>query len=103
MIWLRKQICLAITVGKSITLSPMKVLVAGGAGYIGSHCVRQLTAAGHEPVVVDNLAYGHRASVPPGVRFVQADLGDAAALDRLFRETKFDLVMHFAAFCYLGE
>ena len=81
----------------------MKVLVAGGAGYIGSHCVRQLISAGHEPVVLDNLAYGHRASVPPGVRFVQADLGDATALDRLFKETKFDLVMHFAAFCYVGE
>ena len=81
----------------------MKVLVAGGAGYIGSHCVRQLIAAGHEPVVLDNLAYGHRASIPAGVRFVDADLGDGAALDRLFKETKFDLVMHFAAFCYVGE
>jgi UDP-glucose 4-epimerase len=81
----------------------MKVLVAGGAGYIGSHCVRQLLAAGHEPVILDNLAYGHRSSVPAGVRFVQADLGDAPALDRLFKETRFDLVMHFAAFCYVGE
>src|SRR3954468_23917582 len=98
-----EQICLAIGNSKAITVSTMKVLVAGGAGYIGSHCVRQLTAAGHEPVVLDNLAYGHAASVPAGVRFVNANLGDAAALDRLFTETKFDLVMHFAAFCYVGE
>jgi UDP-glucose 4-epimerase len=88
---------------KAIEVSAMKVLVAGGAGYIGSHCVRQLIAAGHEPVVLDNLAYGHQASVPAGVRFVQADLGDAAALDRLLGGTRFDLVMHFAAFCYVGE
>ena len=46
----------------------MKVLVCGGAGYIGSHCVRQLITAGHEPVVLDNFAYGHRDAVPAGVR-----------------------------------
>ncbi|MBI2812782.1 MAG: UDP-glucose 4-epimerase GalE [Opitutae bacterium] len=81
----------------------MKVLVAGGAGYIGSHCVRQLLAAGHEAAVLDNLAYGHRAAVPPGVKLHLVDLGDAAALERVFRADKFDLVMHFAAFCYVGE
>jgi len=42
----------------------MNVLVVGGAGYIGSHCVRQLAAAGHRPVVLDNLVYGHRPAVP---------------------------------------
>jgi UDP-glucose 4-epimerase len=81
----------------------MKVLVAGGAGYIGSHCVRQLIAAGHEPVVLDNLAYGHRSAVPAGVKFIEANLGDVAALDRIFAADKYDLVMHFAAFCYVGE
>lgn len=81
----------------------MKVLVAGGAGYIGSHCVRQLIAAGHEPVVLDNLTYGHRGAVPPAVKFLPAGLGDAPALDRIFAADKFDLVMHFAAFCYVGE
>jgi nucleoside-diphosphate-sugar epimerase len=45
----------------------MNVLVVGGAGYIGSHCVRQLSAAGHRPVVLDNLVYGHRGAVAPGV------------------------------------
>jgi len=57
----------------------MNVLVVGGAGYIGSHCVRQLTAAGHRPVVLDNLVYGHRGAVAPGVELYAADLGDEAA------------------------
>jgi len=81
----------------------MKVLVAGGAGYIGSHCVRQLIAAGHEPVVLDNFAYGHRGAVPAGVKLLEASLGDAPALDRIFAAERIDLVMHFAAFCYVGE
>lgn len=81
----------------------MKVLVAGGAGYIGSHCVRQLIAAGHEPVVLDNFAYGHRSAVPVGVKLHEAGLADAAALDRVFAAERIDLVMHFAAFCYVGE
>ncbi|HVT74549.1 MAG TPA: UDP-glucose 4-epimerase GalE [Lacunisphaera sp.] len=81
----------------------MKVLVCGGAGYIGSHCVRQLRAAGHEPVVLDNFVYGHRAAVPAGVRVHEASLGDAAALDAIFAAERYDVVMHFAAFCYVGE
>ena len=81
----------------------MKVLIAGGAGYIGSHCVRQLLAAGHEPVVLDNFAHGHRAAVPRGVKLHDAGLADAAALDRIFQTEHIDLVMHFAAFCYVGE
>ena len=81
----------------------MKVLVAGGAGYIGSHCVRQLLAAGHTPVVVDNFAYGHRGSLPAGVTLHEASLADSAALDRIFAAERVDLVMHFAAFCYVGE
>ncbi len=81
----------------------MKVLVAGGAGYIGSHCVRQLLAAGHEPVVLDNFTYGHHAAVPAGVPLHTASLADAAALDRIFAAERIDLVMHFAAFCYVGE
>ncbi len=81
----------------------MKVLVAGGAGYIGSHCVRQLQAAGHEPVVLDNLVYGHRAAIPAGVRFLEVPRGDSAALDKVFAAERFDVVMHFAAYCYVGE
>ena len=81
----------------------MKILVVGGAGYIGSHCVRQLTAAGHQPVVLDNLVYGHRAALPAGVALHEADLGDEAAVGRILRSERIDLVMHFAAFCYVGE
>jgi UDP-glucose 4-epimerase len=81
----------------------MNVLVVGGAGYIGSHCVRQLIAAGHRPVVLDNLVYGHRAAVAPGVSFHQLGLGDEAAVERVLRAEQIDLVMHFAAFCYVGE
>jgi UDP-glucose 4-epimerase len=81
----------------------MNVLVVGGAGYIGSHCVRQLIAAGHRPVVLDNLVYGHRAAVAPGVAFHELNLGDEAAVEALLRAEKIDLVMHFAAYCYVGE
>ena len=81
----------------------MKVLVAGGAGYIGSHCVRQLLAAGHEPIVLDNFVYGHRAAVPAGVRLHESSLADTAALDRIFARERIDAVMHFAAYCYVGE
>jgi UDP-glucose 4-epimerase len=81
----------------------MKVLVAGGAGYIGSHCVKQLVAAGHEPVVVDNLVYGHRAAVAPAIRFHDINLGDPAAIDRVLAAEKPEAVMHFAAYAYVGE
>lgn len=81
----------------------MNVLVAGGAGYIGSHCVRQLIAAGHHPVVVDNLVFGHRAAVAPEVQFYRADFGDAAALEPIFAAHRIDVVMHFGAYCYVGE
>ena len=81
----------------------MNVLVVGGAGYIGSHCVRQLIAAGHRPVVLDNLVYGHRAALAPGVRLHEGNLGDEAFVGRILRDEQIELVMHFAAFCYVGE
>ena len=81
----------------------MNVLVAGGAGYIGSHCVRQLAAAGHRPVVVDNLVYGHRGAVAPTVPFHEISLGDEAAVRSVLEKERIELVMHFAAFCYVGE
>ena len=81
----------------------MNVLVVGGAGYIGSHCVRQLIAAGHRPVILDNLVYGHRGALAPGVAFHQAELGDEAAVSRILRDEKIEVVMHFAAYCYVGE
>lgn len=81
----------------------MKVLVVGGAGYIGSHCVRQLQAAGHEPVVLDNLVFGHRAAVHPSIPFYNCDLGDSEAVAEILRKEQIELVMHFAAFAYVGE
>lgn len=81
----------------------MNVLVVGGAGYIGSHCVRQLLAAGHRPVVLDNLVYGHRAAVDPSIPFHDVNLGDAPAVERILRAEHIDVVMHFAAYCYVGE
>ena len=81
----------------------MNVLVVGGAGYIGSHCVRQLIAAGHRPVVLDNLAYGHRKAVAQDIPFYAANLGDTPTVLNILRQEKIELVMHFAAFCYVGE
>ena len=81
----------------------MNVLVVGGAGYIGSHCVRQLVAAGHRPVVLDNFVYGHHAAIAPGVKLHEGNLGDEAFVGRVLREEKIEVVMHFAAYCYVGE
>ncbi len=81
----------------------MNVLVVGGAGYIGSHCVRQLIAAGHRPVVLDNLVFGYRQAVAASVPFYEANLGDAAAVGKILEDEKIDVVMHFAAFAYVGE
>jgi UDP-glucose 4-epimerase len=81
----------------------MNVLVVGGAGYIGSHCVRQLLAAGHKPVVLDNFVYGHRGAVRRDVPVHDGNLGDEAFVGRVLRDEKIEVVMHFAAFCYVGE
>lgn len=79
-----------------------KILVVGGAGYIGSHMVRQLLDARYEVVILDNLSTGSRRLVHGG-EFVQGSLGDAGLLERLFSEHAFDAVMHFAAFSQVGE
>ncbi len=81
----------------------MNVLVVGGAGYIGSHCVRQLQAAGHRPVVLDNLVYGHRAAVAAGVPLHVFDMSETDRVKAVLRAESIDLVMHFAAYCYVGE
>jgi UDP-glucose 4-epimerase len=80
----------------------MRILVAGGAGYIGSHMTKMLLDAGHEAVVVDNLCHGFRDAVPHEV-FVKGDLRDGALLDRIFSTKRIDGVMHFASFIQVGE
>ena len=82
----------------------MNVLVAGGAGYIGSHTVKRLKQAGHSPVIYDNLSRGHRSVVDIlKVPAVAADLNDGPALLATLREHRIDTVMHFAAYAYVGE
>jgi UDP-glucose 4-epimerase len=80
----------------------MNVLVVGGAGYVGSHCLLQLKAAGHNPTVLDNLSEGHRPAVG-NVPFIHADMADEAQVAAALRETGAEAVMHFAAFAYVGE
>ncbi len=80
----------------------MNILVLGGAGYIGSHMVKALAAAGHHPVTFDNLSTGHRDAVLHG-EFVAGDLLSPDDLQRVFQAHSIDLVMHFAARSLVGE
>jgi UDP-glucose 4-epimerase len=80
----------------------MHVLVTGGAGYIGSHAVRRLLAAGHDVTVYDNLSQGHRGAVA-GDRLVVGDLHERERLATLLRERRVEAVMHFAALTLVGE
>lgn len=78
----------------------MRVLVTGGSGYVGSHAVRELAAAGHEVVIFDNLSTGQRR-LSDGFPFIEGDIGDVEALSVPLRQA--DAVMHFAASAYVGE
>jgi UDP-glucose 4-epimerase len=80
----------------------MKLLVVGGAGYIGSHMVKHLLRAGHEWVVADNFSTGHRRALMDGC-VVELDIADPQALDTLFAQHRFDAVFHFASFIQVGE
>jgi UDP-glucose 4-epimerase len=80
----------------------MKVLLTGGAGYVGSHAARLVQQAGHEVWAYDNLSNGYRAATR-GLKLIEGDLMDAARLEAAFREHAIDAVMHFAAFAYVGE
>ena len=78
------------------------ILVVGGAGYIGSHMVKDLLDSGHNVITLDDLSTGHRDLLPGGT-FVEGDLGDKDILNRLFSTHNISAVMHFAAFSLVGE
>jgi len=81
----------------------MKILVTGGAGYIGSVVADELLQAGHEVIVFDNLSRGHREALPQNAELIVGDLADRAAVDELFQSRAIDAVMHFAALIEAGE
>jgi UDP-glucose 4-epimerase len=80
-----------------------RVVVTGGAGYIGSHAVRALADAGHVVAVLDDLSAGHEQAVPEGVPLVRAQIHDRAAVATLLVDHRADAVMHFAAWLAVGE
>jgi UDP-glucose 4-epimerase len=81
----------------------MNIFVTGGAGYIGSATAEALIQAGHSVTVYDSLVTGHRAAVPAGAKFIHASLDDSHALAEALTSTKYDAIMHFAAFIEAGE
>ena len=81
----------------------MNIFVTGGAGYIGSATAEALLNAGHSVTVYDSLSTGHRAAVPAGAKFIEADLSDLQALKQALGAGEFEAVMHFAAFIEAGE
>ena len=78
------------------------ILVTGGAGYIGSHTVRELASNGYRPISLDNLSKGHERAVVAG-DLVKGELADEELLESIFQKYSVDAVMHFAALCEVGE
>ena len=81
----------------------MKVLVTGGAGYIGGTVTRILLASGHEVTVFDNLCHSKRLAVAKEAKFIEGDLADRGLIEKTLRDGEFDGVMHFAALIEAGE
>lgn len=81
----------------------MRLLITGGAGYIGSHVVKEVLRVGHEVAVIDTLYSGQRDSVPPSVDFYHGSCGDKDLLQKVFSKQKFDAVIHLAAFTEVEE
>jgi len=81
----------------------MKILVTGGAGFIGSACVKSLIAQNYEVIVVDNLSKGKKALVDNNANFYEGDLVDVIFLEKVFKDNKIDAVIHFAGYKAVGE
>ena len=81
----------------------MKIVVTGGAGYVGGTVATRLVQAGHEVTVIDNLCHSRRSGVPAGVEFVEVDIADRPRVETVLRDTKPDGVLHFAALIEAGE
>ena len=81
----------------------MKILVTGGAGYVGSIAVENLIAAGEEVTVFDNLYQGHRAAVHPDAAFIEGDLANEPLIRSVIEDLRPDAIMHFASFTLVGE
>ena len=81
----------------------MKILVLGGAGYIGSHTVYELIDAGEEVVIIDNLETGHAEAVHPDAKFYKGDISDKSFLNDVFQKENIEAVIHFAAYSLVGE
>ncbi len=79
-----------------------KILITGGAGYIGSHTNALFAEKGYETIILDNLIYGHKENILGG-KFIKGDISDKKLLHKIFSRNKIDAVVHFAAFAYVGE
>src|ERR1700756_4921264 len=88
---------------EAVTRMAERILVTGGAGYIGSVVVKQLLDCGYEPIIFDDLSHGHRAALPASARLFVGDIAARAMLERFFAESRPKAVMHFAAFIEAGE
>src|SRR5438477_1687660 len=88
--------------GPAFTNDSMRILIIGGAGYIGSHAVRLFLERGHDVWVYDSLALGHRASVP-AERLIVGDLDETHRIDQVLVEKRIEAVVHFAAWAAVGE
>lgn len=81
----------------------MAILVTGGAGYIGSCAVKDLHERDENPVVVDNLIYGHRRAIDESIPFYEGSIGDKNLIEKILSEHEIEAAMHFSAFAYVGE
>jgi UDP-glucose 4-epimerase len=85
-----------------LALQAKKILVSGGAGYVGSHAVKKLSQQGFRCLVLDNLVYGHSQFVK-GAELIEGDTGNPQLLERIFCQNEIQAVMHFAGYAYVGE